>query len=383
MAWFDRESQNKSRKEDLVDIDATIDGYRRANWDPYSLLQDVREAGLEASSTGRHLWVTSEALQMGAASTWLASVRQSIAHSLVDGNEEKGKLPKDVATMAHSNYGNAHSWLEKRKEARSNPAFALANPNALDINLSWPQPDTQNISPEMLASTYRLTGDLVSTSLPIVLQVLDLSIPFPQEYKAYDTELMQKLQKIQESLQHLNMNWSEALDPNIQPGRELYKESVAIIEAIVQFGVDALVPVVGNNFYKLPPYKPKKEVRENAFNPALTRPLRPAVEHPTTPAFDPAVLQDRLKPPVITPSHSAPVEEKNAFNPSAYQERYANKPEVEGFNPAEYLRRYLGAHATKSENAFDPTAHLRARQVEAAAPKPAPEAFDASKYRPR
>lgn len=110
MSFFEKFGRDKQPKEPAVpsvEIDPTIDGYRYASWDPYVLLDDIRSTSLDANSAGDHLWVSTEQLQLTAATTWLAAARQSIGNTLIIANENNGHIPADVAEVALANYESA------------------------------------------------------------------------------------------------------------------------------------------------------------------------------------------------------------------------------------------------------------------------------------
>ncbi|HSE61784.1 MAG TPA: hypothetical protein VLA88_05835 [Candidatus Saccharimonadales bacterium] len=415
MKFFGERSEESSR----VRIEDTpLEAYRYANWDPYTLLQDdLRHVTLEANAEGYHLWISSERQQMTAAVTWLASTRQAMAHTLVGSNEDKGRLPSDVANMALVNYTSAQDWLEYREAVMANENFLLEG-QTFAFDIQWPEPGVNPVSTELFTSTKTLAEHLLIMSLPTMQQATDGSVFFPAEYSRYKERLVREQADIERRLRQIDLLWNNRLNPNIEPGREAYRDLTRIIEDLIALGVHTAMPVTGDSFFRLKPRLKPAHNAHNAFDPTSTamRPPAQPLQITTAPAFNAAAL--RPAPP--TPDLPTPAEPTTAepFNPAALrgrkitpppaaaaqpqgegfnasdlrrrrQERtedpVAAWPEVEPFDPRRHLRRRrLGAAAiTETASGFDPRAHRGPQAIEESAPADRnAEPFDPRRHRP-
>lgn len=362
------DKQPKKPAVPYVDIDPTIDGYRYAHWDPYILLDDIRSTSLDANSAGDHLWVSNEQLQMTAATTWLAAVRQSIGNTLVSTNEDNGRIPADVAEVALTNYQSAQQWLLQRDTIREQEGFKLDNPN-FKMELDWPVPHLNNlVSPQLLSTAHDLANELFVVSLPTVIASTDTSLFLPAEYKGYEKQLTNKLKDLEVRFQHLNSVWSDHLDPNMQPGANIYRDTVLLIEDVIEFGVHSLVPVTGNSFYKLKPIAKRPENDKNAFAPQSLIVQLKTMRETTEPGFSATSIREHAEPP----RRNIPAaDDSRAFSPSGLWEQIRSpepvpppKTEAEPFDPAKDLGQILGTTALNKANAE-------------------PEPFDPKKYRPQ
>ena len=352
MAFFGtgKNERIQSRLHDeRVEISDTIQGYRHASWDPYDILHDIQSAALDATSVGDHLWTSNERLQMLAAASWLTSVHQSIGHSLISQTEKNGSLPLDVSDIALRQYELADSWLKKREAIENNPSFSLDTPN-LPLETRWPSPDRQTISPELFAAVVQLPGQLIDMSLPTLLRAIDTTSFLPPEYSPYNKRVTNEAELIQKHMNQLLLSYNEHLNPNTAPGNEVYNGFVDLTERIIQFGVNALVPVTGDRFYKLPPKKPSKKEDQNAFSSKLFRAPHPTPNPITNaPAFNPTAAKPEApdsQNPVLQPGGEA-------FNPSITRYHLPEDPpqtEAEAFNP----QRYRPPQNENTSEAFDP-----------------------------
>ncbi len=375
----DKEKQPRQPRVERVDMTGVFDGYQHTSWDPYSLIRDeISSITLEAGTRGDHLWTSNEALQMEAGSTWLAAVRQAVGSELING-QEINKMPKDVADMALLNYQSSRAWLAQHEAIALNQEHYALDTSSLVITTEWPQPEYHTLSPELLASTYETAKHLLFFYLPALLQNLEMNVPYPAEYKKYDQQIARKIEAIQQRFQTAESNWNSKLHPNVAPGDQVYKAMTSLIEDIVLLGVECMVPVVGNPFYKLAKKKPFSP-DPTAFSPSAKQPPRPVAAAPAGPAFDPS--RQHPTTPVITPT---PPPTTPGFDPQQFHHRQQSEtsptPERPAFDIAAYVQQRLGTQAIgavqEEKSGFDPTSHRP--PVEVPEEKPA---FDPQRYKP-
>jgi hypothetical protein len=375
----DKNKEPRGPRVERVDMTGVFDGYQHTSWDPYSLIRDeISSITLEASTHGDHLWTSSEALQMEAGSTWLAAARQAVGSELINAKDVQ-KMPKDVADMALKNYQSSRIWLEQHEAIALDQDHYALDTSSLAVAVQWPQPEVQALSQELLASSYETAKHLLFFYLPTLLQNLEMNVPYPAEYKKYDQQIARKVEAIQQRFQAVESNWNDKLHPNVAPGDQVYKAMTALIEDIIRLGMECMVPVVGNPFYKLAKKKPFS-VDPTAFSPTQKQPPRPAAVEPSGPAFDPTRRHPSAPTTTPTPPPTIP-----GFDPQRFHHRQQPGTEATQERPAfdvsAYVRERLGtqavAAAKEEKTGFDPASHRP--PVEEPQEKPA---FDPRRYRP-
>lgn len=363
MSFFgsDKEKGGRPRIERVQTADI-FTGYQHTSWDPYSLIRDeINTISVQANAEGDHLWSSSEALQAEAGSTWLMATRQAIGDELAS-VAQNGKIPRDVSEVALANYQSSRSWRQYHETTLVNANSYQIDATIAHSKLTWPQPNHQPLSQELLTSTYETAKHLLFLYLPALLASFETSLPYPAEFKKYDQQIVRKIELIQRRFQRIDDEWNDALHPNIAPGDQVYKELAQLVEDIIQFGVVYLIPVVGDPIYKLGPKKRPFAIDPNAFSASRSQPPRPAIEPIKSPAFDPTAMHLMNPQSPATPPSSA------AFDPTAFQHRTADsettieKIQAEPFDAGQFTQRHLGAQAIAQSNSsqkeFDPKSHI-------------------------
>lgn len=385
MSIFGNEKNKEPRQPPVerVDMTGVFDGYQHTSWDAYSLIRDeISTITIEAGTHGDHLWTSSEALQMEAGSTWLAAARQAVGSELIH-TKEVTRMPKDVADMALKNYQNSRVWLGQHETIALDQDHYTLDASSLAIAIQWPQPEVQVLSPELLTSSYETAKHLLFFYLPTLLQSLEMNVPYPAEYKKYDQQIARKIEAIQQRFQAIENNWNDKLHPNVAPGDQIYRAMTALIEDIIRLGMECMVPVIGDPFYKLAKKKPFS-IDPTAFSPAQKQPPHPtATATPTTPAFNPTRLQPSI-PTAATPT-TTPPPTTPGFDPQRFHHRQqpetGSTQERPAFDISTYIQRRLGTQAVattqEEKSGFSPTAH----QPPAEEPEEKP-AFDPRRYKP-
>jgi len=343
----------RTNRVELVRIEDTpLETYRYTPWDAFSILDDITRVSIEAQADYAHIWISSEQFQVVAAATWLASARRTIGDTLTSSADSKGRIPRDVVEVATTNYYNAQTWYSYRDHMHYDENFVLDNPTALNDALSWPQPGANLISQELFTCAKTIADYLVAMSLPTVLGAIDGSSASVPEYARYSQRIYNEAKHIQQRLEYLTAQWNERLNPNVEPGAQLYRDTTALIEEIIGFGVHALVPVTGDRFYKLPPRKKTPPNATNAFAPDTVRIAHMAPLAITdSPAFNPADRPRRAGIDIPPPPEPTTAE---SFNPKKYTDR-GIQPAGTPFDPRS-LRPEIPKEVQTSES-FDPSAH--------------------------
>lgn len=350
MAWFERGRE----KDNLVEVDETIDQFRYA-LDPSTLQNDLYHLAAEANMEGYHLWDSSARLQLCSTATWMATTRQITGNTLVGYAERasgNGKIPKDVASFAQTNYTEAQKWLAYRQDTYTDTQPQTL-PDRFDVEIS--APPSHMASQQLMTALKSTTEQILFIEYPIVETIADGSLRKPvfdqfRHYIAYERD------QLQLKFTEFNRVWNNDLSLAEPQGQVQYDELVRFYNQAIGLGVTSLIPGFSDERYKLilkhrP--QPKQATPPSAaphlpFNPdaigPLPGPFKP--ERPSKP-FSPPDLSPRrpftapeinapqpktaakpfIVPEIESPQQSTPPAKK-PFDPSAFLEMDSPKPEV-------------------------------------------------------
>ncbi len=266
-----------------------------------------------------HIWTSSEQQQVAAASSWLASSRLSIAHSLMNSAIVNGYVSDTLRVVAEENRDIAQGWINMRDEIELAGDFRLQDMKTLTTGYSWPRPE------QVDEGLFRAIAELVGQGNPLnVSELLDdaeyrvagvLDEPYIHPYFKKFRRIMEiEGQKLSLEREHLSRFDFSVDDVSHEPARSVYLRMTGIIEKFMLHGVHRLVPATLDSTLRIrektqedpmeQPSLPVLDVIEvksrrnipkpiiDGFNPDSVLKQKPQVAKASLPAFDGLLLSN-------------------------------------------------------------------------------------------
>lgn len=339
MTWFER----GRGKDNFTEIDETIDQFRYADFNPFMAINDIYTFHLAANQEGHHLWDSTEQLQMQSVATWMGTSRQLIANTLVNVAEQRsknGKIPKNQADFALTNYTEARKWLAFRDEVAADEDYELTTPSTFDASISWP--DYSPSSSDMLFALKSIVEQLYYIQHPHLDKIVDDTY-MKAAFRSYRDALAVQASKLQARIAHIDGLWSADIDIWSGIGQEVYQRLIEATEGLLAFGAQELMPVIANENLRL---VKREKIDPNAL-PAFdaralgTQTLKIAQAEPAQPTL-PLLDKSALSRSTIQPDPTPAVPALPAFNPASLQSKQSEhtsiseekpSPSLSAFNP--------------------------------------------------